>query len=197
MLEQRIQQQFFESADLQYECAETLARQVAEAAQALLNSITGGGKLLLAGVGTSAWLARHLHRLLVGRFERDRPPLAAVALASDSAAELLALAQPGDALLLFDDPALAGRPGDAPDAPPPAGSDLALDCVEAAHQRDACAVVIARARSRRWPDTLLETDVLVGLPHDRPSRVLEAQLLVLHALADAIDTQLLGEQEPR
>ena len=34
MLEQRIQQQFFESADLKYQSAETLARPVAEAAQA-------------------------------------------------------------------------------------------------------------------------------------------------------------------
>ena len=41
-----------------------------------------------------------------------------------------------------------------------------------------------------------ETDVLVAVPHERRVRVLETQLLVLHCLCDAIDLQLLGEQDP-
>jgi D-sedoheptulose 7-phosphate isomerase len=44
--------------------------------------------------------------------------------------------------------------------------------------------------------TLGETDVLVPVPHDRPARVLETHLLLLHCLLDAIDQQLLGEQDP-
>jgi D-sedoheptulose 7-phosphate isomerase len=40
-----------------------------------------------------------------------------------------------------------------------------------------------------------ETDVLVPVPHRRRARVLETQLLVLHCLCDAIDHQLLGEQD--
>ena len=50
MLEQRIQQQFFDSADLQYQTAESLGRPIAEAAQALIGCITGGGKLLVGGL---------------------------------------------------------------------------------------------------------------------------------------------------
>jgi D-sedoheptulose 7-phosphate isomerase len=188
MLEQRIQQQFFESADLQYECAETLARDVAVAAQALLNTLTSGGRLLLFGSGAARGLAQQAHNLFVGRFERERPPLAAVWLDAGgnpalAAPQLLALAQPGDALLLFDDPTGGTDPA-------------AAGCVSAAHQREATAVVIARARPATWPERLLETDVLVALPHDRAARVLEAQLLVLHTLADALDHQLLGEQDP-
>ena len=38
--------------------------------------------------------------------------------------------------------------------------------------------------------------VLVAVPHERRARVLETQLLVLHCLCDAIDQQLLGEQDP-
>ena len=85
MLEQRIQQQFFDSADLQYAVAETLARPIADAAQALVGCLTGGGKVLACGSGASAGLARHVAAQLVGRFERDRPGLAAVALAADAA----------------------------------------------------------------------------------------------------------------
>jgi len=51
MLEQRIQQQFFDSADLKYQAAEALARPIAEAVQAVLGCITGGGKVLVCGSG--------------------------------------------------------------------------------------------------------------------------------------------------
>jgi D-sedoheptulose 7-phosphate isomerase len=33
----------------------------------------------------------------------------------------------------------------------------------------------------------------VTVPHDRPARVAEAHLVVLHALCDAIDLQLMGD----
>ena len=102
MLEQRIQQQFFESADLKYQSAETLARPVAEAAQALLGAITGGGKVLVYAAGMGSALALHFQRLLLGRFERERLPLAAVALGTQAVEQVRALGLPGDVLLLVD-----------------------------------------------------------------------------------------------
>ena len=49
MIEQRIQQQFFESADLLYQAAEQLARPLAMAAQMVVDAITGGNRILCAG----------------------------------------------------------------------------------------------------------------------------------------------------
>ena len=72
MLEQRIQQQIFDSADLQYQTAESLARPVADAAQALIGCITAGGKVLVGGLGGGAALAQHFCAAFVGRFERER-----------------------------------------------------------------------------------------------------------------------------
>ncbi|MEY3475490.1 MAG: hypothetical protein RL087_1948, partial [Pseudomonadota bacterium] len=57
MLEQRIQQQFFESADLLGQAAEPLSRPVADAAQAILHALTAGGRLFVAGSDVGAWLA--------------------------------------------------------------------------------------------------------------------------------------------
>ena len=54
MLEQRIQQQFFDSADLKYAAAAILSRPIADAVQALVNCITAGGKVLTCGNGGSA-----------------------------------------------------------------------------------------------------------------------------------------------
>ncbi len=106
MLEQRIQQHFFDGADLKYQSAETLARPIAEAAAAMLAAITGGGKVMACGSGAGTLLAQHLARQFTGRFERERPPLAALALATEPAMQgqqIRALGLPGDVLLYIDD----------------------------------------------------------------------------------------------
>jgi D-sedoheptulose 7-phosphate isomerase len=194
MLEQRIQQQFFDSADLQYQSAEALARPVAEAAGALLGAITAGGKVMCCGRGAAAALACHFADIFVGRFERERPALAALALTSraalaDSAGaeqvhakQLQALGQPGDVLLLLDAP----------------GADVgtSLAAIRAAHGKDMTVVLVAGPGGAVWRETLIETDVLITVPHERAARVLEFQLLVLHCLCDAVDLQLMGEQDP-
>lgn len=197
MLEQRIQQQFFDSADLHYQSAEALARPVADAAQALIGCITAGGKLLVGGFGGGAALAQHAGAAFVGRFERDRPGLAAVVVAGDSALlatnppseglesamarQVQALGQPGDVLLLID----------------PLGLERLLQGpIEAAHARDMSVVVLGARSAPALREQLGETDVLVTVPHDRCARVIEMQLLVLHCLCDAVDLQLMGEQDP-
>jgi D-sedoheptulose 7-phosphate isomerase len=43
---------------------------------------------------------------------------------------------------------------------------------------------------------LRETDVHVCVPHERTARIQEVHLLALHCICDAVDTQLLGEQDP-
>lgn len=197
MLEQRIQQQFFESADLQNQAAEPLSRPVADAVQAIVAGLTAGGRVFSAGLGASTGLARLFAHDLLGRFERERPGLAAWALgqdagaASGSAAEgrfeqlfarqIDTLGQPGDLLLLIDT-----------DGEHPA---LRL-AAKAAQAKDMTVIALTGRSAGALGATLGETDVLVAVPHDRAPRVREVQLLVLHCLCDAIDLQLLGEQDP-
>ena len=84
MLEQRIQQQFFDSADLKYAAAEVLSKPIADAVNTLVGCITAGGKVLACGNGGSAADAQHFAAEFVGRFERERPGLAAIALTTDT-----------------------------------------------------------------------------------------------------------------
>jgi D-sedoheptulose 7-phosphate isomerase len=42
---------------------------------------------------------------------------------------------------------------------------------------------------------LRETDVHVGIPHDRAARIREVQHLALHCLCDGVDAQLMGDQD--
>ena len=178
MLEQRIQQQFFDSADLQYRAAEALARPIAEAAAALLSALTNGGKVMVAGSGAGAALAPYLARVLSGRFERERPPLAALALGALPAQEVRALGLPGDVLLYIDD-----------------GEGASTPVISAAQGKDMTIVVLAGRGAAAFGELLADTDVLVAVPHERPSRVAELQLLALHCLCDAVDFQLMGDPE--
>ncbi len=179
MLEQRIQQQFFDASDLAMRAAEVLVRPIADATAALLSALTGGGKVMVTGTTAGQSLAHQMARLLTGRFERERPPLAALALGADAVQQVRALGSPGDVLLYIDD-------GEGHSAP----------VITAAQDRDMTIVVLAGRGAQAFGELLAETDVLVAVPHERAARVAELQLMVLHLLCDAVDFQLLGEQDP-
>lgn len=199
MLEQRIQQQFFDSADLKYRAAEALASAVAAASSALIGCLTAGGKVLAAAPGASAALAQQAAIYLVSGFERERPPLAAWALGADAgvqgalasrastlswpavlALQVHALGNPGDVLLAFAGP----------------GEDEAMKAVvQAAHEKEMTVVAFTARHGGALGEQLSETDVLLAVPHESAPRVREMHLLLLHGLCDAIDTQLLGETD--
>ena len=91
------------------------ADSIVETARTMAACLAKGGKILLCGNGGSAADAQHLAGELVNRFLMDRPPLAAVALSTDSsvvtaigndfgfdlifARQVQALGNPGDILI--------------------------------------------------------------------------------------------------
>lgn len=196
MLEQRIQQQFFDSADLKYASAEVLSRPIADAVSALVGCITGGGKVLTCGNGGSAGDAQHFAAEFVGRFERERPGLAAIALTTDTSI-LTAIGNDYDFNVIFSKQVQAlGQPGDVLLAITTSGNSAnVLAAVEAARAKDMTVIALTGHKGGKMRDLLIETDVHICVPHDRTARIQEVHLLVLHCLCDAVDLQLLGEQE--
>ena len=181
-----MERRLFERGGVEYRGAEVLVRRVADGVQGVGAGFTAGGRLLVAGSGQAAGLAQLLVAQLLGRFERDRPGLAALALPVEAPGELAlarqvdTLGQPGDLLLLID---------------PDGESDALRSAAFAALDKDMTVIALAGRSGSLWREVLGETDVVVAVPHERRARVLEAQLLVLHCLCDAIDLQLLGEQD--
>ena len=196
MLEQRIQQQFFDSADLKYAAAEVLARPIADAVSALVGSITAGGKVLACGNGGSAADCQHFAAEFVGRFERERPGLAAIALTTDSSI-LTAIGNDYDFNSIFSKQVQAlGAPGDVLLAISTSGnSNNVIAAIEAAHAREMVVIAMTGHKGGKIRELLTETDVLICVPHERTARIQEVHLLTLHCLCDAVDLQLLGEQE--
>ena len=194
MLLQRIQQQFIDSADLQYQCAQNLGPVVESALGAILASVTGGGKVLTCGNGASVGLAQAFASAFIGRFERDRPELAALALGGDAtiftsvynafdarsvyARQVRALGQSGDVLLVVT------SLSQAPEI---------LGAIEAAHEREMTVVALCGARPGALGQALRDTDVLVAAPSERVPRIHEVHQVVLHCICDGVDVQLLGD----
>lgn len=196
MLVQRIQQQFFDIADLEYQSAETLSRPIADAAQSLLGCITAGGKVLLAADGASIAIAQAMTAQLVGRFERDRPGLAAIVLGADAAVNASVLADAAPSHWLAKQVQALGTPGDVLMAVAAGADSAALrEAIAAAHAKDLSVVALVR-RGSALAAQLGETDVAISVPHERAARVHEVHLLVVHCLCDALDLQLMGEQDP-
>lgn len=196
MLEQRIQQQFFDSADLKYAAAEVLSKPIADAVNAVVGCITAGGKVLACGNGGSASDAQHFAAEFIGRFERERPGLAAIALTTDSSI-LTAIGNDYDFNVVFAKQVQAlGAPGDVLLAISTSGnSGNVLAAVEAAHAKDMTVVALTGRGGGKLREMLGETDVHVCVPHERTARIQEVHILALHCLCDAVDLQLLGEQE--
>ena len=196
MLEQRIQQQFFDSADLKYQCAEALAKPIAEAVAALMGCITAGGKVLACGNGGSASDAQHFAAEFVGRFERERPGLAAISLTTDTSI-LTAVGNDYDFGQVFAKQVQAlGSPGDVLLALSTSGNSAnVLAAVDAARARDMTVIALTGRGGGKLRDKLADTDVHICVPHERTARVQEVHILAIHCLCDAVDLQLLGEQD--
>ena len=196
MLEQRIEQQFIDSADLKYQSAQTLSKPIAAAVGALLMCVTGGGKVMACGNGGSAADAQHFAAEFVGRFERERPELGAIALSTDSSI-LTAIANDYHFDQIFSKQVRAlGQPGDVLLAISTSGNSRnVLAAIESAHERDLIVVALTGKGGGKIGQVLRETDVHICVPHDRTARIQEVHLLVLHCLCDGVDSQLLGQQE--
>jgi len=196
MLEQRIQQQFFDSADLKYAAAEILSKPIADGVGALVGCITAGGKVLSCGNGGSASDAQHFAAEFVGRFERERPGLAAIALTTDTSI-LTAIGNDYDFNSIYSKQVQAlGAPGDVLLAITTSGNSAnVLAAVEAARAKDMTVIALTGRGGGKLRERLGETDVHICVPHERTARIQEVHLLVLHCLCDAVDLQLLGEQE--
>lgn len=196
MLEPHIQQQFFESADLMYQSAEMLATPIANGAAAIVEALTGGGKVLVCGNGGSAASAQQFAALFASRFERERPGLSAISLGADTsglttiahdfgfdqifARQVQALGNPGDILVAIS---IDGNSADV------------LAAVGAAHEREMSVIALTGKGGGTVADALLDTDVHVTVPHDRNARIQEVHLLALHCLCDGVDRTLLGVED--
>lgn len=190
----RIQQQFRDSAAVTLEALETLAVPIAAAVDALFGALANGSKILACGNGGSAADAQHFAADLIGRFERERPGLPAIALTTDSSI-LTAIGNDYAFEQIFSKQVRAlGQAGDVLLAISTSGNSVnVLAAIQEAHEREMIVIALSGRGGGVIAEVLAETDIHICVPAERTARVQEVHRLTLHCLCDGIDAMLLGE----
>ena len=158
-----------------------------KAVNCCVNALKSGGKLMFAGNGGSAAEAQHFSAEMVGRFLKERKPLASVALSTDTSAltaigndygydqvfsrQVEALGRSGDVLIVLS---TSGR------------SKNILAAIRAA----AALGVTTIAFTGREPREIgALADVVLNVPSSHTPQIQEGHLILGHLLCGLVETQ--------
>jgi D-sedoheptulose 7-phosphate isomerase len=174
-----------EHSELVRRVSEELAEPIDALARLVTETIGGGGKILFCGNGGSAADAQHLAAEYVVRFARERRPLPALALTTDTsiltacgnddgfegvfARQVSALGRPGDLLVLHS---TSGR------------SPNLLAAAEAARE---LGVRTAGLLAKGGGPLAGRLDLALVLPTDSTPRAQELQLTIGHVVCELVD----------
>ncbi len=186
--EDRVRRHFDSTIETQSRAREAMSAPEAEAARRLAATIEAGGRVLVCGNGGSASDAQHFAAEFTNRFERERPPLAAIALTTDTSAltaigndysfdqvfskQVEALARPGDALVGIS---TSG------------GSRNVCTAIEAAHAAGAWVLALTGRDGGAMAKLLGDGDMELRVPAERTAHVQEVHIVLLHCLCDLVD----------
>jgi D-sedoheptulose 7-phosphate isomerase len=195
-LEAQVASHFADSVKVKQEAAKQLSAPIARAIGVMTGSLKAGGKILACGNGGSAADAQHFSAELLNRFERERPPLAAIALTTDTST-LTSIGNDYSYELVFEKQLRAlGRRGDVLLAISTSGnSSNVVAAMRAARELGVAVVALTGNGGGKMAALLGEGDVHICVPHKRTMRIQEVHLLTLHCLCDGIDTVLFGEKK--
>ncbi|MCG2773055.1 MAG: D-sedoheptulose 7-phosphate isomerase [Desulfobacterales bacterium] len=191
-LETRFREAFNESIELKQRVLEAQGPQVVAAARLLAQVFQAGGKVLIFGNGGSAADAQHLAAEFVNRFQVERPPLAALALTTDTSI-LTAVANDYDFRQVFPKQVRAlGRPGDLSWGISTSGnSPNVVAGLDAA--RELGLKTLALSGGDGGP-VAAAADFALIVPSRNTPRVQEVHITIGHALCDLVDFLLFPEK---
>jgi phosphoheptose isomerase len=166
---------------------------VTRAVALLITTLRAGGKILVFGNGGSAADAQHLAAELVGRFERERPGLPAIALTVDSSAITAIANDYGFERVFARQVEALGRAGDVAIGISTSGESAnVLAGLDAARARGMMTIGLC---GRAGCSVCERGDVALVVSAPSTAAVQEAHLVVEHALCRALDAALSDGDE--
>ncbi|MDG1143527.1 MAG: phosphoheptose isomerase [Burkholderiales bacterium] len=194
-LEAKITSHFISSIQVKEKSQAALVDPIREAIGLMTQSLKSKHKIMACGNGGSAADAQHFSAELLNRFERERSPLAAIALTTDSST-LTSIGNDYDFNDIFSKQVLGlGKPGDVLLAISTSGnSQNVIEAINAAHELNINVVALTGKSGGRITQILKTNDVHVCVPSEQTARIQEVHLLCLHCLCDGIDSIILGDE---
>ena len=175
---------------------DTLAGPLEQACQVMTRALLEDRKIVACGAGADAALAQLFSSSLLGRFERERPALPAMALGADAASltaiavadglgdifsrQLRALGQPGDVLLGISSGVDSG---------------CLRRAIIVARDRNMGLVLLSNESDSELSTEVAGDGVALRVRAHQPARVVEMHTMLLNCLCELIDQSLFGSYD--
>jgi D-sedoheptulose 7-phosphate isomerase len=191
-LRARASQHFLDSIAVKQAAEKILPEQIARGIVAMTDCLRSGGKVMACGNGGSAADAQHFAAELIGRFERERQELAAIALTTDSSI-LTAVGNDYSYDEIFSKQVRGlGKKGDILIGISTSGnSKNVVKAIEAAKKLGIKIIALTGNGGGKIASLLDADDIHLCAPSTRTARIQETHLVLLHALCDGVDHLLL------
>ena len=165
---------------------------VAQIGNSMINCLAHGGCVMWAGNGGSAADSQHLASELVGRFERERKGIAAIALTTDTSALTSIGNDFGFESIFARQVEAVGRPGDLLIGITTSGaSPNILRAVEVARDRGMTTIGLTGRSGGNLKDI---ADVCLVVPSESTARIQEAHIFIGHILCDLVEAHFANVQ---
>jgi D-sedoheptulose 7-phosphate isomerase len=187
-LRARASQHFLDSIAVKQAAEKILPEQVARSIVAMTDCLRAGGKVMACGNGGSAADAQHFAAELIGRFERERQELAAIALTTDTSI-LTAVGNDYSYDEIFAKQVRGlGKKSDILIGISTSGnSKNVVRAIEAAKKMGIKIIALTGNGGGKIASLLDADDIHLCAPSTRTARIQETHLVLLHAICDGVD----------
>ncbi|WP_119342565.1 D-sedoheptulose-7-phosphate isomerase [Facilibium subflavum] len=192
-LTKRIQNHFSESIQTQIMIADTMAEQIINSGQIIVDAILNSKKVLICGNGGAAANAQHFSAQLLNRFEMERPSLPAIALSSN-AVTITSIAADTTFDCVFSKQINAlGHEHDVLVTLSFDGNDQSLiEAIKTAQEKNMQIISITGKDGGKIRTLLSRQDIELCVPSDSTARIQESHTTIIHCLSDMVDMCLFG-----
>jgi D-sedoheptulose 7-phosphate isomerase len=178
-------------SDVALRTADTLPAEIMRIAGATHACLENGGKLMFCGNGGSAADAQHIATEYVVRFQRNRPPMAAIALTTDTSLLTAASNDFGFENVFERQVQALGKPGDILFLHSTSGESRNL-LLAAAAAREAGVTTIALL-ARGGGALAEQVDIALVVPTDNGAHAQELHLAISHTICQLVERRFFGD----
>ena len=161
---------------------------IQEASKLIIQSLQGGRKIMFCGNGGSAADAQHLSAELVGRYMKNRKPLASIALTTDTSV-ITAIGNDFSYDKIFSRQVESiGNEGDILYAISTSGkSENVIAALKAAKLLKVKTIGITGSEGASFKELC---DITITVPASRPDRIQEMHIAIGHIICEILESEL-------